>query len=121
MSDMRADEQALSSALRRSDADLATASGNGEPSAFGELVLRHQDRAYNLAFRLTGSPEDAADAVVPATVVVLHLAVPDRGERGAQPAEEKPRAARGFQPRFVERPRSCDRPGGGESSGAGPV
>jgi RNA polymerase sigma-70 factor (ECF subfamily) len=42
---------------------LAAASGKGDPAAFGELVSRHQDRAFNLAFRLTGSHEDAADAV----------------------------------------------------------
>jgi RNA polymerase sigma-70 factor (ECF subfamily) len=63
MSDARADERAVPSALRLTDAELAAASGNGDPAAFGELVLRHQDRAYNLAFRLTGSPEDAADTV----------------------------------------------------------
>ncbi len=63
MSDASADERAVPSALRLTDAELAAASGNGDPAAFGELVLRHQDRAYNLAFRLTGSPEDAADTV----------------------------------------------------------
>jgi RNA polymerase sigma-70 factor (ECF subfamily) len=73
MSDTRADQQANPSAvssgpndvsaLRRTDAELATASGRGDSTAFGELVLRHQDRAFNLAFRLTGSHEDAADAV----------------------------------------------------------
>ena len=63
MSDTLADERAHVSALKRTDAELATASGRGEAAAFGELVLRHQDRAFNLAFRLTGSREDAADAV----------------------------------------------------------
>ena len=63
MSDTRADERAVPSTLRPTDAELAAASGKGDPAAFGELVLRHQDRAFNLAFRLTGSHEDAADAV----------------------------------------------------------
>jgi RNA polymerase sigma-70 factor, ECF subfamily len=63
MSDMRADLRADVSPARRTDAQLAAASSNGDPAAFGELVTRHQDRAFNLAFRLTGSPEDAADAV----------------------------------------------------------
>jgi len=63
MSDTRADQQADAPAVKRTDAELAAASGRGDPAAFGELVLRHQDRAFNLAFRLTGSHEDAADAV----------------------------------------------------------
>ena len=63
MSDTRADQRADPSASRPSDAELAAASGKGDSAAFGELVSRHQDRAFNLAFRLTGSHEDAADAV----------------------------------------------------------
>jgi RNA polymerase sigma-70 factor (ECF subfamily) len=63
MSDTRADQRADASAAPRTDAELAAAGGQGDPAAFGELVLRHQDRAFNLAFRLTGSREDAADAV----------------------------------------------------------
>jgi RNA polymerase sigma-70 factor (ECF subfamily) len=63
MSEARAGQQVNEAAVKRTDAELATASGQGDPAAFGELVLRHQDRAFNLAFRLTGSPEDAADAV----------------------------------------------------------
>jgi RNA polymerase sigma-70 factor (ECF subfamily) len=63
MSEARADQRADPSASRQSDAALAEASGKGDSAAFGELVSRHQDRAFNLAFRLTGSHEDAADAV----------------------------------------------------------
>ena len=63
MSDTSADQWANAAAAKRTDAELAAASGQGDPAAFGELVLRHQDRAFNLAFRLTGSHEDAADAV----------------------------------------------------------
>jgi RNA polymerase sigma-70 factor (ECF subfamily) len=63
MSDTRADQRADASAVQRTDAELAAAGGQGDAAAFGELVLRHQDRAFNLAFRLTGSREDAADAV----------------------------------------------------------
>ena len=47
----------------RTDRDLAAACCEGDREAFGELVTRHQDRAFNLAFRLTGSHDDAADAV----------------------------------------------------------
>jgi RNA polymerase sigma-70 factor (ECF subfamily) len=63
MSDTRADQRSGSSAARQTDAELAAACGQGDAAAFGELVLRHQDRAFNLAFRLTGSHEEAADAV----------------------------------------------------------
>ena len=63
MADARADQWADESGVKRTDAELAAASGQGDPAAFGELVSRHQDRAFNLAFRLTGSREDAADAV----------------------------------------------------------
>ena len=63
MSDTRADQRADEPAVRRTDAELAAASGKGDQAAFSELVLRHQDRAFNLAFRLTGSHEDVADAV----------------------------------------------------------
>lgn len=40
----------------------------GEPAAFGELVLRYQDRLYNSLFRVLGSAEDARDAVQDAFV-----------------------------------------------------
>ncbi len=33
----------------------------GKTAVFSELIARYQDRLYNLAYRLTGSPEDAAD------------------------------------------------------------
>ncbi len=35
----------------------------GEPSAFGVLVRRYQDRLYNTVFRLVGNTEDAQDIV----------------------------------------------------------
>ncbi len=40
----------------------------GNPAAFGELVLRHQDRLYNSLVRVLGSAEDARDAVQDAFV-----------------------------------------------------
>ena len=33
----------------------------GDSSLFSELVSRYQDRLYNLAYRLTGSPDEASD------------------------------------------------------------
>jgi RNA polymerase sigma-70 factor (ECF subfamily) len=34
---------------------------SGRTALFAELIGRYQNRLYNLAYRLTGSPEDAAD------------------------------------------------------------
>ncbi len=45
------DEQALIAAARR-----------GDLRAFNELVLAYQDRVYNLAYRILGDPDAAADA-----------------------------------------------------------
>jgi RNA polymerase sigma-70 factor, ECF subfamily len=46
-----------------SDAELVAACRQGQTEAFGTLVERHQDRAYGLAYRLTGNGDDAAEAV----------------------------------------------------------
>ena len=35
---------------------------SGDRLAFNQLVVRHQDAVYTLCYRLTGNPEDAADA-----------------------------------------------------------
>jgi RNA polymerase sigma-70 factor (ECF subfamily) len=43
----------------------------GRPSAFGELVLRYQDRLYNTLVHVTGSVEDARDLVQEAFVQAL--------------------------------------------------
>jgi RNA polymerase sigma-70 factor (ECF subfamily) len=45
------------------DHRLITASLNGDPIAFGELVRRYQDRLYNTVYRLLGNAEDAQDVV----------------------------------------------------------
>jgi len=44
-----------------SDADLVEKSRRGDRRAFAELVRRHQDRVYHLAYRMTQSSADAAD------------------------------------------------------------
>lgn len=40
----------------------------GRSAAFGELVLRHQDRLHNAVLRVVDKPEDAADVVQEAFV-----------------------------------------------------
>jgi RNA polymerase sigma-70 factor (ECF subfamily) len=45
----------------RSNQDLARASKAGDRGAFGELIDIYQKPVYNLALRMTGTPEDAMD------------------------------------------------------------
>jgi RNA polymerase sigma-70 factor (ECF subfamily) len=47
--------------LNCSDADLVSRAQAGEVTAFDELVSRHQERVFVLAYRILGNPEDAAD------------------------------------------------------------
>jgi RNA polymerase sigma-70 factor (ECF subfamily) len=51
-----------------SDSELIGQTLAGQPAAFGELVLRYQDRLYNSLFRVLGSAEDARDVVQEAFV-----------------------------------------------------
>jgi RNA polymerase sigma-70 factor (ECF subfamily) len=46
-----------------SDETLARRAGRGDERAFEELVVRHQDRLYTLALRVTLSDADAYDCV----------------------------------------------------------
>lgn len=48
--------------------DLLARSRAGDLPAFERLVLIHQDRIYNLAYRITGNHEDASDAAQDAFV-----------------------------------------------------
>jgi RNA polymerase sigma-70 factor (ECF subfamily) len=45
----------------RSDAELVDAARRGDRDAFGELVVRHQERVYNLSLRFLGNPTAAED------------------------------------------------------------
>jgi RNA polymerase sigma-70 factor (ECF subfamily) len=45
------------------DRELVQRCRSGEPSAFNELVARHQDRVYAGVLRFCGNAEDAADIV----------------------------------------------------------
>ena len=49
-------------------ASLIARALGGEPAAFGELVVRYQDRLYNSLLRVLGSAEDARDAAQDAFV-----------------------------------------------------
>ena len=41
--------------------ELTRAAAGGDEAAFEELVRLHEKKVYNLALRMCGSPEDAAD------------------------------------------------------------
>ena len=45
------------------DQELVRFAQDGDSEAFGELVLRHQNKIYRLARRMTDSPEDAEDVL----------------------------------------------------------
>ena len=49
------------SEARLSDESLVRTAAGGDLTAFDTLVLRYQDRIFNLAYRLTGSPDEAED------------------------------------------------------------
>jgi RNA polymerase sigma-70 factor (ECF subfamily) len=51
----------LSDDASPSDGNLIKATLAGQPTAFGQLVLKYQDRLFNSVFRLLGSTEDARD------------------------------------------------------------
>ncbi len=50
------------------DATLIERSRAGEPEAFGELVVRYQDRLYNTLIRVCGETEEARDVAQEAFV-----------------------------------------------------
>ncbi|MDP9135451.1 MAG: sigma-70 family RNA polymerase sigma factor, partial [Actinomycetota bacterium] len=58
-------------ALAAEEQRLARAAAGGDGNAFATLYERYERRAYNLAYRLTTSEDDAADAVQDAFVNVL--------------------------------------------------
>jgi RNA polymerase sigma-70 factor (ECF subfamily) len=49
--------------VRIDDERLIRETLNGDPSAFGDLVRRYQDRLFHTVFRLVGNTEDALDVV----------------------------------------------------------
>lgn len=47
--------------MKHDDDDLALAAAGGDAAAFADLLGRHYDRLFRLAFRLTGARADAED------------------------------------------------------------
>jgi RNA polymerase sigma-70 factor (ECF subfamily) len=62
------------------DEDLVRRSVDGDRSAFGILVERHERRVFNLALRMTGREEDARDASQEAFLAALRKLSSFRGE-----------------------------------------
>jgi RNA polymerase sigma-70 factor (ECF subfamily) len=67
--------------LEREEARLARAAAAGDGAAFATLYERYARRAYNLALRLSGSDDDAADAVQEAFLKVMRRLPEMEGER----------------------------------------
>ena len=85
------------------DAQLIDQALRGQSEAFGQLVLKYQDRLFNTVFHVVGHAEDARDIVqealvqaflklefVPPRERVLYLAVSDRLQPGGQPPAATP-------------------------------
>jgi RNA polymerase sigma-70 factor, ECF subfamily len=51
----------LSEDASPNDGELIKATLAGQPAAFGQLVVKYQDRLFNSLFRVLGSAEDARD------------------------------------------------------------
>jgi RNA polymerase sigma-70 factor (ECF subfamily) len=62
------------------DEDLVRRCREGDRSAFGVLMERHERRIYNLALRMTGREEDARDATQDAFLTALRKISSFRGE-----------------------------------------
>ncbi len=63
-----------------SDADLLKRHVAGDRDAFGQLFLRHKDRLWAVALRITCDPEEAADALQDAMISAFRRAADFRGE-----------------------------------------
>jgi RNA polymerase sigma-70 factor (ECF subfamily) len=64
----------------KSDSDLVRLAKSGRNEAFGELVLRYQDKIYRLARRMTDTQEDAEDVLQEAFVKALKSILHFRGD-----------------------------------------
>lgn len=66
--------------MNTDDQKLIEESLNGQRDAFGQLVVRYQDRLYNTLLRALGSAEDAADAAQEGFVQAFQKLGTFRGE-----------------------------------------
>jgi RNA polymerase sigma-70 factor, ECF subfamily len=57
-----------------SDAQLLAAAGDGDRDAFARLVVRHQHRAFHVAWRLLGNAADAEEVAQEAFLRILEAA-----------------------------------------------
>jgi len=64
----------------RADADLVARLRRGDPSAFEQVVRQHQQRVYNLAFRMLRRHEDAEDVTQEAFLKAFEALPRFRGE-----------------------------------------
>ena len=65
------------------DAELLHKARGGDRGAFGQIVVRYQDRLYNAVLRLVGDPEEARELTQEAFTKALENVAAFRGE--AQP------------------------------------
>jgi RNA polymerase sigma-70 factor (ECF subfamily) len=65
---------------RDEDSQYVSLCQGGEPAAFEVLVRRHQKRMFNIAYRMTGDYEDAADVVQEAFLSAYRTIKKFRGE-----------------------------------------
>lgn len=63
-----------------SDRELLARHVDGDSTAFGEIIRRHQDRLWAVALRTTGDPDEAADALQDAVLKAFRAASGFRGE-----------------------------------------
>ena len=70
----------MNPAVTTDETALAHAAASGDGQAFATLYERYEGRAFNLALRITGSREDAADATQDAFLNVMRR-LPDMGDR----------------------------------------
>jgi len=62
------------------DGELVRRFTAGDPAAFEQLVSRHEERLYNLSYRMLGSREDARDATQEAFLAALRALPSFRGD-----------------------------------------
>lgn len=63
-----------------SDAELLVAHVSGSSTAFGDLMVRHQDRLWAVALRMMRNPDDASDVLQDAALKAFRHADSFRGQ-----------------------------------------